>query len=622
MSDQEGSDAASQASGDEAVPPSSQPSPASPSSSPPASRKRAASKSPPSSAKKKSSKKARHAQKSSRRASQRAAAAQIGSLSEDLDLQKESERIEQSSAFWRKFPAPLLHAWLSDYDGLPEGALTPLDVNDLDRLVTLLVEHRVPMVVEGTRRKLTRGELVAHFKDMYPTREVPGTPSVSAAAARSAESGDSSPDESEGDQESEMEEGVPDQRPVLAPRAVVDLSAPSPTRRRAQPPVCRTCRSPAPDTANVVAHAIIWKCAVCKLRGDLEMTDPINIYLAKIAGQAAEAAAAQPAAAAVQASASSSVSSSSGQSPELSRLDKEFERLAASKPIAPHPPNPAFAPGASTPPTHQEALELVRRCWQGESWERPSEALIKLIRSGMFQHPSWATPRKVGEAPFDAGPAAVTVAGDGSLVQQTRNSLRVPPMHTLVQFCQAFASVIGPALIDLPHALLDWFTLFRTMLAIDAEHGWAAAVTYMLEAMNESVPLGRSFGPLSTQALWSIKFAHPGAGVHLPQNLTLTRGPVGSYPVLNNVDFGRPVTGSAFGKQHANACNDWNRGACTRGEKCKYRHICLNFQRCGAQPGSHTVAQCVLPSPPQPPRGPRRSPVKAPAPAAAAGPSA
>lgn len=262
-------------------------------------------------------------------------------------------------------------------------------------------------------------------------------------------------------------------------------SAPTATRR-----ACLTCATAAPGDA--AQHG--WLCSYCGLVGDLGRAHPANAAIAAIASKARRGAAPD--------SLGSNGGGGSSSAP-LSARDKQLARLAAEG-----GPHPAFDPALKM--TAAEATEAVRQSLNGHSFVRPSDALIALIRSGKLVDVGLALPVPVFARTQDADDGDVFyLAPDGSgTVSVASRIKKAPKVESLAQFVEALCATIIPALIDMPNAIVQWMSLTRTLIQIDARYGWETAMVYCTEALHDRVPQRREFGSVASDIMANIHFSH------------------------------------------------------------------------------------------------------------------
>jgi uncharacterized membrane protein YgcG len=449
-------------------------------------------------------------------------------------------------AFWERYAsAPtLLFTWLHDY---PQGvqAVHPVHSNDAERIITALVNLEIPTVTaDGAAITL------ANLQENYRERTDLDPPGLGDPAESRPSSPESEPLEPS-DVDEEEEEEAPE-APRAAPKGAAAAAA------AAGPAACRTCATQAP-----AGHAAEWMCPCCHLRGDLATDQGSNVFLAKKLLQADAAPSAAPSAAAA--------ASSSGQ-PKLTRVDEELKRLAAVELRAPATLNAIYSDAATITP--EAALERIRRAYGAVRDERCSSHLLLLIRSGRFagNHLGFALPRSA-EAAAKADTAQPLATDSQGQIIISRGVVTAPPIASLRDFAAAFVSNIAPALIDRPAALLDWLTLFRSILQIDAEKGWPTAMSYATLALNDAIPIGAAFATFSETILAEA-----------------AKAPVAASQALGSA--ATAAGGSPFARE---TCADWNTAAGCPRQFCKYRHACKNVSSCRNTPPGHKASACPQP---------------------------
>lgn len=216
----------------------------------------------------------------------------------------------------------------------------------------------------------------------------------------------------------------------------------------------------------------------------------------------------------------------------------------------------------------------------GSSFVPPSESLIRLIRSGKLTDVGYATPILVSDlVAGKVGGSTVSTLGtnDDGAVRIT-DSIRAPPIRDIQQFTSTIISTIIPALIDNPAAIIDWCTLLRTALQLNADRGWPTAKDYIDQVLTHSVHQRKPFGPIVPTILSSV----------------FNQSHRGSVASSSNA----PTGGLRSGGQPKRPCFAWNEGRCTTRE-CRFSHVCSKCES-----GSHTSAACPSGKPaPVDPRG-------------------
>lgn len=311
---------------------------------------------------------------------------------------------------------------------------------------------------------------------------------------------------------------------------------------------CTHCYAVAPG---VNTHK--FSCAACGLVSGKPESSAVNV--ARRASAAASVA---------------SGSSASGKSkddtataaPKLSAVDKELARLTEEG-----EPFPRFADTTALSP--ETALQEIRQSWCGSFFAHPSPALIKYIQSGKFKEPGFAVPRSAAEAESarsrEAQGLQLRLVADIGLT--TSASVTFPKVADSRALIDAFLGTIGPALFDRPRALLDWFMLVRTVLALERADGWTAASHYLTTLLADSIPTRQPFGEyqprIRDQAALRNFAAHPGGGA--------------SGSSVASTFPSAPAAPRTYDDAKESACRNWNKGGCS--EPCvlapKRDHVCM-----------------------------------------------
>ena len=258
--------------------------------------------------------------------------------------------------------------------------------------------------------------------------------------------------------------------------------------------------------------------------------------------------------------------------PKLSAVDKELTRLAEEG-------EPFARFDDKTPVSAETALHDIRESWCGRIFAHPSPALVKYIQSGKLKEPGFAVPRSSAAAEEarsrEAQGHVVRITGDGLTTGAT---IKFPPVGSARALMDAFVGTIGPALFDRPRALLDWFMLVRTVLALDARRGWDAANHYLTTVLADNVPDRQPFG------VYQERIAEHGG-------LREGSAPSSSSSVASVRSAAAPAP-RVYDDSKPSACRNWNKGGCT--EPCslepKRDHVCM-WKAC-SDSSSHRGADC------------------------------
>jgi hypothetical protein len=521
------------------------------------------------------------ARKNTRAAKEKAAEA-IAEGDEPVALREERlAAMVAARKFWDGIATPYLYAWATDYETPAAKALQP---QDRDGILRFLVETDGVELPAGRTAQLQHKALTACWRNFNKEGDPPAV--EVAAEAPALRRSDTPPL----NQEQELEErallmGIIGQ-PLRETGAPAPLqAAPSPTAKgtTAPPPLalanpyqsglpapvplaltrqCCTCGSFTTLPAGSAAVTVFF-CGHCKQRGDLAFGDPLNIHLRAVA-------AGQMALAPVTAAAALSAGQSSNTAlKSLSALDQCLIRMLAREPAM-----PIFTGGcAGDAIPFREALLLAARAFDAPKYKPPSEHLVALVRAGKLRDIGYALPR-----PLDS-PGSVTDSESGSLslsggtVQFNPKAPAAPALASSQQLCMALLTTILPALIDKPRAMVDWMTLGRTALALEAAHGWPVASLYLQRELSTAVEAGRSFAAsVDPQVLLPIMLESRSLGGRPPQHNSSGGGAPGN-------NSARPIG--------RNACYNWNsKSPCAR-EPCQFLHVCLG---CGS--AGHRGQEC------------------------------
>jgi len=318
----------------------------------------------------------------------------------------------------------------------------------------------------------------------------------------------------------------------------------------------------------------VFRCDTCHMRSDLPFDAQQNVYFRSTAGAPAS-------------SGQSDTETSSVRTPKetLSRRDKELERLAEEG--APFPRFDDAAPMSSA-----EALEAVRDSLWATNYSDPSASLIKLVRSGKLTKVGFALPRPASQTQTRADFADTGILFLNGRSEATGNVV-APPLQNYDEFMHALLSVIAPALIDRPRALLDWFALARTVHEINREHDWPTARQYLDSALADRVTRRAPFGTYDRRIYDAITKPRGGGG-----------GGAGGGRSAGSAHYPAAAAASSSAAApraaHVGApdilpghCRDWNIGkdGCRR-LKCDYTHECF-WIACKSGDRNHVGKTCA-----------------------------
>jgi hypothetical protein len=336
---------------------------------------------------------------------------------------------------------------------------------------------------------------------------------------------------------------------------------------------CPHCLEPAPPGGKPV-----FICSFCYMRSDLESSHATNQALIHIASQRADLRRA-----ADERKLHSTAASASDSAPpkeKLTRLDTELARLAAAGPSLPR-----FAlTGRPTSGgvTVAEALRIGNESYNAISYTEPSAQLLALIQSGRLVDVGYAVPRLVSSVDPAQERAEHLVAYSAGGAASVINTTKPPELQSLAQFCDAFFSTIGPALIERPQALTDWFALTRTLLAINSSPlGWPGAREYLKLRIHRATLRSASFAEYDTQAMDAAKEklgSGAASGRLQHANAAPSRAAGGG--------------GGMFLDDSLQLCRSWNKGAACMKTPCPFNHHC-SLRACTATNRGHRAIDCV-----------------------------
>jgi hypothetical protein len=145
-------------------------------------------------------------------------------------------------------------------------------------------------------------------------------------------------------------------------------------------------------------------------------------------------------------------------------------------------PMPLFTgPDAGAAMSHLAAVAHVQRAHDSSAVVPPSSSLIDLIRAGKLTEIGFAVPRSrlAVSAEMDNAVGAFALTESGQLSHISKLATAPPVVASAQQFCLALFATILPALIDRPAAMMEWITLGRTALTLEAQHDWSVARSYV-----------------------------------------------------------------------------------------------------------------------------------------------
>lgn len=479
---------------------------------------------------------------------------------------------------------PVLHAWVSDYEG---HRLKPSQVFDRRAVLDELARTNI-------RLPATAQELEAHYRTFNSLKKGAPIPRVEDEQRDVAVQQEPEPSippladyedyEDEGD-----EEPLPQSQQQRPARAAAAAAAASSAPVSLSPPAPTALKCPHCNHSQMQEPFSRWFCQRCELRAWEDVDSPANQLLLRLSsseriGQATSDRTAGAAATAAAAAAAAAV-------PALDKRDKEFERLAAAGPSLTR-----FA--STTPVTSAAALTATGDSAHGAEYAAPSASLLKLIRAGKLDRPGHALPRRIDDANplLDAADHVLTFTAAGGM--QSSTTVQAPPLRDSRDLCLAFFATIGPALFDHPTALMDWCALMRTCLEMERAMDWQGAQHYLTAVLHRASARGGAFniGTVDAAVMHSVQAAH------------LQRGrPTQAAPAARIMQSGGAAqaqtqrsAASEFPDMDPAACRTWNMGrncrcgepgAISRSHTCCWKecHEADKYHRgvdCSARPAS------------------------------------
>ena len=259
---------------------------------------------------------------------------------------------------------------------------------------------------------------------------------------------------------------------------------------------CATCMWPAP-----MGSSATWVCERCSLRGDLPAESATNLAMARLAAHAPSPSA-SPGALSVSASPgqTAALASVAAAAAALTPLEKQFNAITAR----------GITGGfivPSTPLTQAAIDSELRRSLHATRHPPVSAALRAMITAGRCSDVGFAIERTIESLQLESATNANTVAIVNTVLTSTTKIIAAPELSSPTDLLGALVSTIGPSLlVHNPAALLQWFVLIRTVLAInaDATLGWSAARNYMRMTLAERMLDDASLSPVDASILTSV----------------------------------------------------------------------------------------------------------------------
>ena len=536
----------------------------------------------------------------SKRAAKALNYAEPGALGADGSDTAELKKMEgdvQSTTFWEKWSSPLLYAWLKEfkYKGMP-------DKPTHTQLVNALVEHRrffaqpAPGVEEAELQKCAERILGGapfwtpppSFTPEYLALRKGGQP-PSGEAAASPRAGSPSPRlfacpppaQGPAKKQKVAEQQQLQQKAVAHELSDEEEEDEGDDEGHAAPlctDKCIVCATPAHPGAIVPSSDpdVRWNCRACGFRGDKNGAEANRILLLARTGTSGAGLVSHATPSSGQSSGSEIVS-------PLRGLDRFF-----SDAVKKFPANPAFDVTESErgQALAERAMRAGRAAYEGTTYARPSEHLIRAIQQGKLVSPSFALPKTIYQAAKGSEEEyeSVTFSAAGLQARGAISDASAPAL-TSFDFYRALVCTILPALNGMPRASEQWLTLARNISEIELKLGWPAAKAYLERTLHHHVAIGQEWIGYDMPVIIAIQAtAQLGRQQQPQQQQQQQRGAVGpSEP-----------------RARSGTCRDFNNNGCTRGAAlCKWKHSC---ERCGT--AGHGSSACSQ-GPPR--KGPQQS---------------
>lgn len=523
------------------------------------------------------------------------------SLEEDrigLGAQVEAQhRLDAEIRFWQQFDTPLLSSWLGSYED------SPVKGDDLQDRAQVLNALALTEGVERPKgktlqqqldrmRKVFRQQLLEKGQGAEPGLFSPGGASSSTQSAQHGSADGQGQDPLyDDDDDTEMSvlgaAGARQTQVVLSPPAarqnkgqakapnlasMLDGGAMHKGNGPAFITACLSCCRPREKDEDSRPNAPAgFICRGCFRRGDLDAGHPTNKELRR--SFEADRDAAIRAVAAKTGGSSSESGQSNKDTPahsSISAADRRYVELAARG--GDFDLFVGEAAGAKVP--YADALETSRLAFNGQSYERPSDQLVQLIRAGKLPAVGWAVPKKRAELIESTTLQLAQLAGGGlGIAASAKGATASISCASAQQFSAAMFAVILPSLIDRPNAMLQWMALGRTALELEEKFSWTVASEYITQLLGERIVRHEGFAGTSMEVMTNVTVGVP------PRNAR-TQG-AGSGP-------GKTAAG---GDANRGPCFDFNGGGCARPTgTCRFQHICANCLK-----GGHAAPGCPEP---------------------------
>lgn len=361
---------------------------------------------------------------------------------------------------------------------------------------------------------------------------------------------------------------------------------------------CQTC------TLAYSGHAAAWLCSACGLRGDLPASDAANVILHSQHHTAAVAASFSPAPS-VASTTSGQASATAAAAAALTHLDRQFNAVTALGITA------AFTV-SDTPLTQAFIDAELRRSLHAPRHPPTTPALRAMLRAGRCADVGFALERTAASVQEDALHNTGTLTMVNTQITTSSKFTVAPVLESPTDLLAALVSTIGPSLlVHNPAALLQWFMLVRTVLAINSDPalGWVAAREYMHMTLNERMLDGLSLSPVDVYTLHSVTMAaaaRRSASAAAPQQQQpLTSQPRSKAKATPRAADAAPAAASSRSPASNAAfqlcrdqgiCNNFNFGASGCAEPChrKLKHACpyRAAHGCTTTDTAHRGQQC------------------------------
>lgn len=458
---------------------------------------------------------------------------------------KKAEDESRRDSYVRVASTEGLWAWGADHDGwaLPRSATR-------DEVINTLMERRaLPVGSTAALNKCWRTHCGGSSREFPPADEEEDPPEEGA--------------------QPEVKNAIKAVAPAAASSAAAAAASSSPasTVPESLGPM-RSC-----SLCGGCQHSVTekFKCNGCGMNNALPFSDEMNVYLRAIKSGAP----APP-----PGGNATTISGQSITTSKASKRDEEFKRLAQEG-----DPYPLFE--EKGPFTAEQAFALGRNAFLATDYAPASAWLKALASSGKLTQPAVAIPIPLSQVAREREQHgdAMLILRDGRLTQS--NALEVAPLKSMSDLMMAFAGVIGPALIQQPAALSNWFAMLVSTVMVEKDsNSWPAARKFIHDTLTDSVNRRVPFNAYDTRIVdavtrWARTQSAPPA--HHLQAACAAAGGRSAPP------------GQADAR--AECCKDWNFGRCARSQ-CNRVHECM-WLACTATDKKHQGKECAQRPPPR-----------------------